>query len=326
MKLDPELAELAKGIPDFDFSNPSETRRVIAEMVQEATGGVRPTDDRVEVEDRTIPGPDGGGEIPVRIFTPRGAERPLPALVLFHGGAFVVGDLEFPTHPRALFYAAEAGVAVVAVDYRLAPEHPFPAGAEDCYAATVWTVEHAGELGIDPARVGVGGESAGGNLAAVVALMARDRGGPSLALQLLLYPVTDDRMETPSSREFVASPVWDARKGVQMWQHYVGSFGSGTDVSPYAAPARMHDLSGLPHAYVLTCESDPLRDEGIQYALRLLGDGVSVELRNASGTYHAFDIFGIETQAGRAEMDRQAEVLRRVLAAAPAPAPAAAPA
>lgn len=320
MRLDPELKELARGIPDFDFADPPATRRVLAELVEQATGGVRPADERVAVHDRRIPGPDGGGgEIPVRIYLPRAAKRPLPALVLFHGGAFVVGDLEFPTHPRALLYAAEAGIAVVAVDYRLAPEHPFPAGAEDCYAATAWTSEHADELGIDPGRIAVGGESAGGNLAAAVTLMARDRGGPELAFQLLAYPVTDDRMETPSARAFADTPVWDARKSAHMWRHYVGESGPGTDLSPYAAPARMHDLSGLPPAYVLTCELDPLRDEGIGYAAGLLRDGVSVELRNARGTYHAFDIFGIETRIGREELDRQVEALRRALAPAAVP-------
>ena len=218
------------------------------------------------VADRSIPGVEPGTEIPIRVYEPVARPAgPGPALVFFHGGAFVLGD-RYTEELRCLRYAAEAGCVVVSVDYRLAPEHPFPAGVDDCYAGLQWTVSHAAELDIDPDRVGVGGSSAGGALAAAVALMARDRGGPALAVQILNYPVIDDRMQTPSMRAFDATPMWTSGSNADMWQHYLGDPEHRGDVSPYAAPGRAPDLTGLPPAYVLTAELDPLRDEGIEYA------------------------------------------------------------
>ena len=174
---------------------------------------------------------------------------------------------------------------VVSVEYRLAPEHPFPAGLEDCYAALVWTATEAKKLGIDPERIAIAGQSAGGGLAAATALLARDRGGPKLCFQLLEIPELDDRLDTPSMLAFTDTPLWNRPNAVWSWRHYLGPDHRG-EVSPYAAPARAENLAGLPPAYISTMEFDPLRDEGILYALRLLQAGVSVELHSYPGTFH----------------------------------------
>ncbi len=242
-------------------------------------------------ENRKIPGP--AGEIPVRIYTPAGA-APLPGLVYYHGGGWVLGDLE--THDgvcRSL--ANAAGCVVVSVDYRLAPENKFPAAAEDCYAAARWVAENAASIGVDPRRIAVGGDSAGGNLTAVVALMARDRGTPSLVYQLLIYPVTDTSLETASYREN-ADGYMLTRDGMRwFWGHYIGD---DDRCNPYAAPLRAESLSGLPPALVITAEFDPLRDEGEAYARRLREAGVSAKLKRYDGMIHGF--FGMGAFIDRA--------------------------
>jgi acetyl esterase/lipase len=227
---------------------------------------------------------------------------------LFHGGAFVFGDLD-SEHQRCVHLSANAGAIVVNVDYRLAPEHPFPAGVEDCFAALQWTAENAHSLGIDPKRIAVAGGSAGGALAAAVALMARDRGGPRVAYQMLLYPVIDDRMNTPSMVQGQGLPVWDAGRTRKMWQLYLQTEQPRENVSHYAAPGRCENLSELPPAYILTAEHDPMRDEGMLYAMRLLRAGVSTELYQMPGTVHGFDLLGPSGVASRA-LDHQAAALR----------------
>jgi acetyl esterase/lipase len=243
----------------------------------------------------------------VRVYRPHGTGT-RPALIYFHGGAFVLGEVTlFDT--TCVGYATEADLVVVSVDYRLAPEHPFPAAVDDCYAAAEWTVANAEELGVDPDAVAVGGSSAGGALAAAISLMARDRTGPPIEFQLLLNPVLDDRLETVSVRAFTDTPLWTSHDAAAMWDLYLGP--ERRHVSGYAAPARATDLSGLPPAYVLTCEFDPLRDEGIAYALRMLHAGVPVELHNVPGAFHSFEVFPTAiSQATRAE---QQAVLRRAL-------------
>jgi acetyl esterase len=234
------------------------------------------------VEERRIPGPQGA--IPVRVYTPEGA-APFPVLVFFHGGGWVIGDLE--THDVTCRSLARAVPAmVVAVDYRLAPEHKFPAAAEDAYAAARWVAEHAEGIGADPRRVAVGGDSAGGNLSAVVALMARDRGGPRLVHQLLVYPATDASMDHPSVHENADGYFLTRATMIWFWNHYLGSPADGRN--PYASPLLAPDLRGLPPATVITAEFDPLRDEGERYAARLREAGVPVELTRYDGMIHAF--------------------------------------
>ena len=245
------------------------------------------------VVDRTIPGPDG--EIPVRIYRPT-PEGTLPALVYFHGGGWVIGGLD--THDGTCRQLArDAGCAVISVDYRLAPEHRYPAAAEDCYAATCWVIENAAELGVDPARVAVGGDSAGGNLSAVVSLMARDREGPVLAFQLLIYPVTDADFTRASYREN-AEGYFLTRAGMEwFWNHYVPDAAARAEA--YCAPLRAADLAGLPPALVQTAGFDPLRDEGEAYGERLREAGVATTVTRYEGLIHGFFSMGALSEEAR---------------------------
>lgn len=297
MPLDPQAKTLldqfaAAGAPALEHLSPTQAREVYGAI--EALHGPPPP--MHHVEDRAIPGP--AGDIPVRIYRPRDTS-PLPALVYFHGGGWVIGSLD--SHDgvcRAL--AKEADCVVVSVDYRLAPEHRFPAAPEDAYAATCWVSAHASEVGADPVRIAVGGDSAGGNLAAVVALMARDRGAPALVFQLLIYPAVDSRFDT-SSHEENAEGYFLTRGAMKwFWDHYAP--GDTDRRSPYAAPLRAEHLGGLPPALVLTAEFDPLRDEGEAYARRLSEAGVAAEAIRYDGMFHGF--FGLT-----AVIDRSREAI-----------------
>lgn len=236
------------------------------------------------VQDRRIPGP--GDEIRVRIITPeRAGPGPLPVLLYFHGGGWVLGNLE--SHEgvcRAI--ANAAGLIVVVVDYRLAPEHRFPAAVEDAYAAAVWAAAHVGEFGGDPARVAVGGDSAGGNLAAVACLMARDRGGPRVAFQLLIYPITDYNLHNTSYRQFAEGYFLTRGEMAWYWEHYVPKLDDRWH--PHASPCQATDRSGLPSALVITAGFDVLRDEGEHYAHQLQSAGVAVKISRYEGMIHGF--------------------------------------
>ena len=305
---DSAVEELASQIPIFDFADADGSRALLEEML-EAEGFEQPTDDRIEEIERTIPGPKGAPDVPIRIYMPKDRSEAGPGYVNFHGGGFVLGALE--SDPRCLDMAIEGGAVSVDVDYRLAPENPFPAGVEDCYSALQWVVENAEELKIDPARIAIGGESAGGNLTAAVALMARDRGGPNVAFQMLLYPVIDDRCETSSMKSRPDPYIWTYQNSLDMWNHYIGK--DRSNVSPYAAPARAEDVSELPPAYVMTCEHDPLRDEAILYAMRLMAAGVPVELHNYPGTVHGFDYLTPSDISTRA-VNEAIEAFKRAMA------------
>src|SRR4029079_7991403 len=229
----------------------------------------------IEIEDRTVPATT---DVPVRIYRPHGARC---AIVWLHGGGFVMGGLDVE-HPWAARIADASKTVVVSVGYRLAPEHRFPAALDDAYAAVMWTAEHAAELGLNSQHIAVGGHAAGAGLAAAVALRARDQRQPAISFQLLNQPELDDRQETWSARNFTDTPFMTRDKVSASWRHYLGSAAA----SPYAAPARATDLSGLPPAYIATAESDPNRDEAIIYAQRLMEAGVPVELHQWRGTFH----------------------------------------
>jgi acetyl esterase len=268
----------ATGAPPLHELSVAEARQVIVTLFG-TQGDPEPVG---AVEERTIPG--AGGEMPTRIYMPYGT-GPFPVLVYLHGGGWVIGDLEaYDATCRALTNAA--GCLVVAMEYRLAPEHTFPAAPEDCYAATCWVAANATAIGGDPRRIAVGGDSAGGNLAAVVAQMARDRGGPALVYQLLVYPVTDYGYDTTSYRENAEGYLLTKDAMVWFWNHYLRSADDGNN--PLASPLRANDLHGLPPAMVLTAEFDPLRDEGEAYAIRLQEAGVPVTLKRYAGTIHGF--------------------------------------
>ena len=221
-------------------------------------------------------------------------------MLLIHGGGFVLGSVE-GEHARAATTAIHTGAVVVSVEYRLAPEHPFPAGLHDCYSALVFLARSAGDLGVDGARVALVGSSAGGGLAAATALLARDRGGPGVCFQMLHIPELDDRLDTPSMREFVDSPMWNRPLAEQSWRAYLGAGRRPRCRLALRRPARATELSGLPPAYISTAENDPLRDEGILYGLRLLQAGVSVELHQFPGTYHGSAIAASAAVTQRAQ-------------------------
>jgi acetyl esterase len=307
MNLDPELAAAVDFLPKLGMGEPAEARAALREMLAQYPHP--PLPDGVTTVDRTIAGVDGN-EVPIRVYSrPRQDGAPVPAVLFIHGGGFVVGDLD-TEHAGAASTVDALGVVVVSVDYRLAPEHPFPSGLEDCYAALLWLAKESGELGVDAERIAVFGQSAGGGLAAGLALLARDRGGPSLCFQLLGIPELDDRLETPSMVAFTETPMWNRPSAERSWRYYLGE-GANGDTSPYAAPARAEDLSGLPAAYVSTSEYDPLRDEGIIYALRLLQAGVSVELHQFAGTFHGSTI--LPAEVSRRQQAEMTDALRRGL-------------
>jgi acetyl esterase len=241
--------------------------------------------DGVSVREVRVPGRPGTPQVRLRIYRPVGVTTPLPAVLWIHGGGFVLGNVD-SVHHGAAQAAKYAPAVVVAVGYRLAPEDPFPAGLDDCWTALEWTAEHADEVGADPERLAVAGASSGGCLAAGLTLLARDRGGPTLCFQHLSTPVLDDRLETGSMTACHSTPIWNRPLAEESWELYLGA--RRHDAPVYAAPARATDLSGLPPAYLSTADLDPLRDEGLQYGLRLVQAGVPVELHNFPGAYHAF--------------------------------------
>jgi len=297
--MDPELEAFVPLFPRVDLVDPVADRERFAEL---AAAAPAPDTTGLEVEDRAVP---GDPDVPVRIYRPHQAHG---AVVWLHGGGWVMGGLA-SEHPWASRLAEASGTVVVSVGYRLAPEHPFPAAFDDAYTVLAWTAEHAAELGVDPDRIAVGGHSAGGGLAAGVALRARDQQGPPIRFQLLNQPGLDDRMQTWSARSFTDTPWWNRDKLAAAWRHYLG----GAAASPYAAPARADDLSGLPPAYVATAEFCPNRDEDIAYALRLLQAGVSVELHQWAGTFHGSQAI-VSAEVSQRQIAELAGALRRGLA------------
>jgi acetyl esterase len=265
-----------------------------------------------EVLERVLPGPAGG--IPSRFYLPAGT-RPLPVLVYLFGGGWVLGSLDnVDAVCRTL--ANTIPCAVVSVAYRRAPEHRFPAALEDSYAATAWLAEHAGSHGLDSSRVAVGGASAGGNLAAAVALLARRRGGPRLAFQLLVYPLLDRNADTPARRAPPEDPFFGPDDVAWCWSQYLAVTSDGD--SPLASPLREPDLSRLPPALVVTAELDPLRDEGALYADRLQDAGVQVELASFDGMVHGFFSRADVLDAAAEAQALAASALRRAFQAAEA--------
>jgi acetyl esterase len=261
----------------------------------------------LRVENHVIDGP--AGPIPIRVYRP--AEENPPVLVFFHGGGWVVGDLD-SFDGTAREHAVGAGAVVVSVDYRLAPEHPFPAAVEDAWAATQWVAGHADEFGGDPARLAVAGDSAGGNLAAVVAQLARDNGGPPIAFQLLWYPATTWDMSLPSVTENADAPILDAA-GMELhagW--YVGEV-DRADPPPTLAPARAESLAGLPPAYIAVAGHDPLRDDGARYAELLAAAGVPVELHNAETLVHGYIGYAGVVPAATEAFERGLSAVRKAL-------------
>lgn len=296
------LEQMAQaGMPPLNEMSPADAR-VAAEGFRDLAGE---PEEVADVSDSAIRGP--GGDIPVRIYTPIGAgSDPLPCLIYYHGGGWVLGDIQgVDTACRAL--ANRAGCKVVSVEYRLAPEHKFPAPLKDSYAALEWVAANAASIGVDADRLAVGGDSAGGNLAAAVAIQARDQGGPGLRLQLLVYPVTNHAFGTGSYTDNGDGYLLTRDMMEWFWDHYLTTAEDGKD--PLASPLQAGDLSGLPRAFVLTAEFDPLRDEGEAYAARLREAGVQVSHKRFDGQIHAFfQMLGVFPAATEAIGDAAVEL------------------
>ena len=299
MNIDPELEPFLPLFPPADLSDPVTARKNLAAA---AASVPAPDIAGMEIEDRTVP---ADPDVAVRIYCPHQAHG---AIIWLHGGGFVMGDLD-TEHPWAARLAGGSGAVVISVGYRRAPEHRFPAALDDACAVLTWTAGHAAELGADPGRIAVGGMSAGGGLAAAAALRARDQQGPPIRFQLLNQPELDDRQETWSARHFTDLPWMNREKITATWRHYLG----GSPASPYAAPARAGDLSGLPPAYIATAEFDPLRDEAITYAQRLLQAGVPAELHQWPGTFHGSHAI-LSAEVSQRQNAELAAALRRALA------------
>ena len=286
MPVHPQIQQVIDALAASEFGpvhglTPAQAREQYERMVQ--ARGIAPAPVGA-VEDRAIPG--AAGDLPVRIYRPDADAGDLPALIYYHGGGHVIGNLD--THDAvARNLCNGAGCVVVSVDYRLAPEHRFPAAAEDAFAAVRWCAAHGPEIGIDSQRMAVGGDSAGGNLAAVAALTARDAGGPAIRLQVLVYPVTDYACDTQSYRTYGDGyGMLDAQSMRWFRDHYLRDEADRLDWR--AAPLRAEDCSGLPPALVLTAQCDVLHDEGEAYAQRLRAAGVDVDHRDCEGMIHGF--------------------------------------
>jgi len=293
----------SSGAPPIEQLPLAEARAVRSEMI-EASGPEEPV---AEVQNRSMPGP--GGPIAVRVYRPV-KNQTLPALIFFHGGGFVICSLD--THDRECRNLANAsGCAVISVDYRLAPENKYPSAVEDAYAATQYVAEHAAEFGIDPQRIGVGGDSAGGNLATVVATLARDRGGPPLKFQLLIYPLVDFADNSPSMQQY-AKDYFLTRESMDWFTDcYLPNRAAARE--PSASPANAEDVRGLPPAMILTAEFDPLRDQGEAYARKLQSAGVAVELKRYDGMIHAFFSFPGVIDTAKVATTDVASALRRAI-------------
>jgi acetyl esterase len=283
LSMDPAFALLAK-YPKEDLRDARLVRETISAARQEAkpwSSGLDP-----EVEDFLIPFSDSEkGKVPVRIYRPKNEVGVLPVLLYLHGGGFFCGD-RFTDELQCSHYALHAQCAVVCVEYRLAPEEPFPAALTDCYRVLQFLWDESRALNLDRDFLAVGGSSAGANLAAAMALLARERKGPKICFQMLLIPALDDRLETLSARKFTDFPYFARPEAEMMWRWYLGE--NIHNISPYAAPARAEDLSNLPAAYILCAGLDPLRDEGLNYARRLTEAEVAVELHLVPSIPHSF--------------------------------------
>lgn len=286
---DPELAAALAMMPEVDITDLAAARAAQAGQIAAALAASDSAG--VDVSDLLAPGPPGAPDVMLRVYRPQCRVRgagPLPVVYGIHGGGFVLGSPDVD-HDWNLLLCRELEVLVASVDYRLAPEHPFPAALEDCYAGLRALTDHAGALGIRADRIALWGDSAGAGLAAALTLLCRDRGGPAVCFQHLCSPALDDRLETASARLFTDTPVWNRHNACLSWDAYLGADVRATAaVSAYAAPARAAagDLTGLPPAYISVMEFDPLRDEGVDYAHALTSASVPTRIRMLPGTFH----------------------------------------
>jgi len=313
-QLDPELRVVLEAFPAEGAVNLNDIPAARAKLRKLFTAmqATLPAVEGVTSQDQLVPGLQGDPAVRVRIYQPANRPNLLPGLLWIHGGGYVLGDIEQDDRLMKQL-VKRIGCVALSVDYRLAPEHPFPAPVEDCYAGLRWLFAHAGDLGVDPSRIAIGGPSGGGGLAAGLALLARDRGEMQVAFQLLIYPMIDDRNVTPASYAITDPRVWHRESNRLGWKAYLGRDGGGDDVSPYAAAVRATDLRNLPPAYIPVGALDLFIDENIEYAQRLIQAGVPTELHVYPGAFHGFDLLAPAAAVSKqfkAELD---QALKRAL-------------
>lgn len=313
---DPELVAAASGMlgdspaPPLSADTLPEARRMMADMNPTCAEAIGDRD--IGWEDRVIPGPAGGPDLTVTILRPDSARGDAPGFFNIHGGGMMLGD-RFMDLTRLVGLIDEFGFVAVSVDYRLAPENPHPAPVEDCYAGLTWMVDNADSLGLAKSKVIVGGGSAGGGLSAGVSLLARDRGGPALAGQLLLCPMIDDHNDSISTVQYGDLGMWTRASNALGWRCLLGDDAGGDDVSPYAAPSRAPDVSGLPPAFVEVGAAEIFRQEDVEYCSRLWEAGVNTELHVWAGAYHGFDLFAPTSEVTAAALAARSSWIRRTL-------------
>ncbi|WP_087972253.1 alpha/beta hydrolase [Oceanobacillus rekensis] len=299
-RVNPELREIIEAFPPLDLDNYKATRQAAQDGLQAME---IPLDESVSINDEMILNSYDQSSVRVRIYDKKEKSgEALPVLLWIHGGGYVLGS---PEEGDILCqrFVAEANCMVVSVDYRLAPEFPYPAGLEDCYAALQWVYENAGELGVDATRIGVAGQSAGGGITAALALLTRDRKGPEISFQMPLYPMINDHNNTPSSFEVTGNFVWNHDLNKKGWSMYLNGKDGTESVSEYAAPARATNLSGLPKTYICVGQLDPFRDETLDYVTRLCQAGVDVEFHLYPGVFHGFEAIAPDTAIGKQTVD-----------------------
>ena len=304
--MDPEYWADYDAQPETDYRNLKELRALDSDMFSD-------TMERDDVRERetTIPGPDGHKELVVKIYEPANRRDALPGLLWIHGGGYITGSA-LQHDPQCQMLCAQAGCVVVSPEYRLAPEHPYPAALEDCYAALQWLYRQGSELGADRARLAIGGASAGGGLCAALAHINRDRGGPALCLQMPLYPMLDCRQITHSSREFTDCTIWNVDSNAFGWEAYLGGLPQPTP--PAASPSLAADFSRLPPAFTFIGDLDLFLDETLDYVQKLSAAGVPVELHVYPGCCHGFDLFTPDAKKSRHANERTAEALKAAFA------------
>jgi acetyl esterase/lipase len=313
-QLDPELRVVMEKLPTdrpMDLNEIPTARVKMKKMVTAMLANL-PTVEGVTSQDQFVPGFQDDPVVRVRIYQPNVRPRKLPALYWIHGGGYVMGDIEQDDRLMKQL-VKRIGCVTVSVDYRLAPEYPFPAPVEDCYAGLKWLFANAYELGVEPSRIAIGGASGGGGLAAGMALLARDRGELRVAFQLLIYPMIDDRNVTPASYAVTDSRVWNRESNHLGWKAYLGRDGGGAAVSPYAAAARATDLANLPPAYIPVGALDLFVDENVEYAQRLIQAGVPTELHVYPGAFHGFDLFAPSAMVSKQFKSDRDSALKRAL-------------
>lgn len=310
--VDPELAPMLDLFPSIQLTAEMlpQMRAILAEQQTQQQAQV-PAPPDIDVTEYSVPGPQGAPEVPVIVSIPKQAKRPMPALLWIHGGGYVLGSAK-TDQPQAMKIASQVGCAVVSVEYRLAPETPFPGPVEDCYAALKWLFAQADTLGVDD-RIAIGGASAGGGLAAGLGLLTRDRGEVPLVFELLIYPMIDDRtVSTPEPHPYTGEFIWTADANRFGWEALLGQEPGSPGVSPYAAAARAESVAGLPATYLCVGSLDLFLEEDMEYARRLIRAGVPTELHVYPAAYHGFNM-AVEAQVTQAFERDYMNALRRAL-------------